>query len=147
MPIIGGGAASGAGITELSYVELTAQVNIASSTEATPTLVVAAAALTFDGGTKACIEFFAPGATASSTGVLFLSLWDGATNLGQWGVVVPAGSGTVPVLLRRFLTPSNGSHTYKVQGYMSAGAGANVVAGTGGAGAKTAGYIRVTSGS
>lgn len=130
---------------QLAYVEFTSDVTNTNTTEATATSVVSAGAVSFDGSTRVCIEFYAPYTVSPSGGSLFLTLYDGsssiAANMGQQGNgVIVVG----PVLLRRFLTPSNASHTYSIRVYNASGTG-TVGAGAGGSGNKAPGYIRITT--
>ena len=150
MALVNSTTGGGGGITQLSYVEFTAGVTVSSTTEATPTDVVDAAALTFNGSTLVCVEFYSPQVFPNAaSNSLVINLWDGATNLGKIAVVqesAASGLVVVPVLVRRYLTPSAASHTFKIQAWMSAGTG-TIQGGAGGAGNNLPGYIRVTSGS
>lgn len=141
----------GGGVTQIAYVEFTSNVTVSSTTEGTPTDVVDSPAHTYDGATLICIEFFAPQANCTTaSGAMLISLWDGAANLGRLGATQEsAASGLViyPLLLRRFLTPSAASHTYKIQAFCTAAAAGTIGAGSGGSGNNLPGYIRVTSGS
>lgn len=142
----------GAGVTQMAYVEFTASVTIASSTEGTPTDVVSAGAVTYDGTTKVCVEFYAPGCVTNATAGsgFFLDLYNDGTSLGRLLVVQnPVGGASglnVALFARRFLTPTSGSHTLKVGGWSFSSANPVVSAGAGGTTANLPGYIRVTSG-
>lgn len=143
-------AAATTGDQELAYAELTGDVSVTATLEATPTDIVSAGAVVFDGATRVCIEFFArTGATAAAADAFTLfNLWDGATNLGYIaGLATPAaGSNGVraPVTGRRFLTPSAATHTYKVTAFRTVGNGL-VQAGAGGIATSLPAYIRITS--
>lgn len=131
---------------ELAHVEFTATVSVTGS-EVSPTDVVSAGAVTFD-GTAVVVEFYSTQVSpASGTDLVALSLWDGATDLGRIAIVQNSVGASVqvapPVLVRRKLTPSVGSHTYKIRGWKSTGNG-SVIAGAGGVGAYMPGYIRIT---
>jgi hypothetical protein len=138
-------AASGGGDSELAFAQITSNVDITSTTAATPTEVISAGAVVFDGSTRVCIEFFCMQVRSSHQFVV-LTLWDDATQLSRFGVVQIALDVNMPVLLRRILTPSAGSHTYKVTAYKSGGTG-TITAGTGsgGDGANVPAYIRIAT--
>jgi len=114
-----------AAIRELSYVEQTTSVSITSTSEASPTDIVSAAAIILDGGTRINVEFFCIDLLAPAGQAVILNLWDASTDLGRFGVAGGTNSSAVETAqcLRRFLTPSNGSHTYKVRGWTTSGTG------------------------
>ncbi len=131
---------------EIAHVEFTASVTVSATTAAGANDVVSSGAISFDGTSRVCIEFFsmdvATGATAGS--YVYVMLWDDATDLGR---IAQSGSGGSldierAVLARRFLTPSNASHTYKIKAYRVNSNG-TVVAGAGGVDTPLPGYIRI----
>lgn len=139
------------GTTVVDYTQFTASVTIASTTEGTPTTIVSASAHSFDGSTLVCVEFFAPGSVCNPVAGsgFILDLYDGGTSLGRIAIVQnpSASSGiNVPLFGRRFLTPSNASHTYSVGGWSFSSANPVVTAGAGGTTTALPGYIRITSG-
>lgn len=116
-------------------------MTVSSVAEATPDDVVAAAAITFDGSTRICIEAHCPVISQSATGVLIFNLWEAANNLGYIGEIGPAVNASV--LMRRFLTPTAGSKTYKLRAFRAT-ANVTIKAGAGGAAAAfTPIYIRI----
>lgn len=132
---------------ELGYTEFTAPVSITATTEASPNNVVSAGALTFD-GTAHWFEFHAAYADASSvtSNCLRAGFYDGTTSQGKTLLVENAASpGDVIVTpyIRRKLTPSAGSHTFKVAAWIDSGTG-TIGAGAGGSGNYVPGYIRIT---
>lgn len=130
---------------ELAYVEFTADVTITAVTPGTAQDVVSSGAVTYD-GTAVIIEFFCPSAEIVLAGNLIGYLQDGATELGALGIIKEAATGPGlgnAFLTRRKLTPSAGSHTYKVTGYKSSTT-AVFHANSGGSGNYLPGYIRVT---
>ncbi|MDE2098581.1 MAG: hypothetical protein KGL39_15105 [Patescibacteria group bacterium] len=132
--------------TELVYVEFTASVSLAATTEASATTVVTASAYTFDGATPVMIEFFAPAANTPVNSGLWCVLYDGATSLGEMAFVgdpSTAYGNSSPLIGKRRLTPSAASHTYSVRSYTSL-SGGQILAGAGGAGNYVPGYIRIT---
>lgn len=125
---------------ELAYVEFTANVSRSGS----DIDVVSAGAITFT-AEPILIEFFAPSASMASAASMVVSLFDGAVDLGVLTTLqtatFSAGSLIWPVgTLRKRLTPTAASHTYKVR--LTAGAG-TINAGAGGAGASVPGSIRI----
>lgn len=129
---------------ELAYAEITASVTLASTTEATPTNVISAGAVTFDGSTRVCIEFYCVLLVGGTAGSSFVNLWDDTTtDLGRLGQGTVAGGGT-PCLVRRFLTPSAAVHTYRVRGWTGTTGNGAVNAGAGGAATYMPAYIRIT---
>lgn len=144
-------AAITAGVTVDSFVEFTGNVTVTGTSAGSPTDIVTAAAITADGSTLYCVEFFCYDVTGSGTNwFAIFGLYDGSTEQGRM-----AGSGfgsstqiDMPIFARRFITPTAGSHTYKVSAYK--GAGTTVVANAGNAASGTdnpgRGYIRITHG-
>src|SRR5688572_30125410 len=47
--------------TELAYAQITANVTISGTTEASPTDVISGGAVVYNGTTRICVEFFSPG--------------------------------------------------------------------------------------
>lgn len=126
------------------YAEATSNVNVTSTT--TGDQIVTLGALTFDGATDIYVEFYAAAAAAAYDAAgrtLGLMVYDGAA-LGWIAYIKsPATTETrYPILARRKLTPSNGSHTYAIRGVVSAGTGI-VYAGNGSGSAYMPAYIRV----
>lgn len=133
---------SAGGVTELSYVEFTSTVNITSTTAAAANTIVTSASVSVDGSTKICVEFYAPLVGVVSAATVIITLWQDSTDSGQIGYQ----SGVVqwPVMLRRFLTPSSGSHTYTIKGWRLTSNG--TVEGNTGGSTRMPGYVRVTKG-
>lgn len=130
---------------EVAIASFTADVSINVTTEATPVDVVSLGAITYT-AVKHRIEFYCPDAVNANAGQnLVLNLWDGATNLGIISVLGQASGNDLPVTGIAYITPTAGSHTYKIRGWNTGGAGVSLVrAGTGGAGNRMAGTIRAT---
>jgi hypothetical protein len=128
---------------ELVYTEGTAAVVVNSITQAAITIVTAAAT-TFD-GSPAWLEFFAPQATLSGGANQGIQFWlfDGAVNLGAIAQIVGSSVVGGPIIGRRKLTPSAGSHTYTVRANSLAAGSNSVSAGTGPGGYVPL-YIRAT---
>ena len=152
MALVGGmqGPAGGMQGQELGYAQLVSQVNQTSTSEAAPNDIVALPAITFDGVTPVMFDFFcqAVQAPAGTTGnVLYLALYDGSTVVQRIGMVTQcSAAGVANYFTMRGgcrLTPSAGSHTYKVGAYGTASGGA-IIAGPGGAASTAPTWLRAT---
>ncbi len=138
----------GGGVTVDSYVQITTAVLCTATTAATATTIVTAAAITADGSTVYCIEFFTPFVTVPVSTVFLTGLWDGSTETGRlFSIVTPASDNpTWPVYARRYITPSAASHTYSVRGWHTSGTDVTVQAGAGTGDTTPPCYIRITHG-
>jgi hypothetical protein len=131
----------------MAYVEFVANVVPTGTTAATAIDVVSAGAITFDGATTVDIEFYSYGLSSpSAIGSTLIDLWDASTDLGIMAQALNSAASTmvVPCLVRRTVTPSAGSHTYKARVWATSLAGAFAGAGAGGAGVVMPGYIKIT---
>lgn len=145
-----GGASS---VVQLAYTEFNATFAATSTAEGSAVSVVSAGSVTFDGLTKVLIEVFAPRFTSDNNSPGdggYLALFDTliGSPVGRVAFGQTAGQGG-PLIMRRFLTPSAGSHTY-FAGIYDAGTASTHATISGGAGGATTlipGYIRITSGS
>jgi hypothetical protein len=135
---------------EIGYDQITAPVTVSSTTEGTPTVIIACAAHTFDGG-LVILEFFTPEmkcASGVTNPFILANLYEGATDLGrlcdvgQNGSSIPQSTSAPGIGKFRF-TPSAGSHTYTIGGWVSGGSG-SIAAGAGGAGVECPTYARFT---
>jgi len=136
---------SGQLIAETSF---NAPVNVTATTEASAqTLLGPTASFALNGSTEIIISWFIPeiDTTAQQWG---LTLFDGASDLMR-----PATGGSPTATIQMMngssgfvaLTPSAGSHTYTLGGWVVAGGGTVVFrAGTGGAGNLAPGFLRIT---
>jgi hypothetical protein len=131
---------------EIAYAQITSPVTISATSEATAQDVISSGAITYD-GTAVWIEFNAPRVDQGAAGEIILVLQDGSTALGWIGYWSVGAVATIqqrnPASLRRKLTPSAGSHTYKITGFRSTVNG-TVQAGAGGSAAFMPASIRVT---
>lgn len=128
---------------EIGYTQFTSPVTVSSSNEASPTAVVSAGSLTFD-GTTVLIEFFAIRVDVVAGGDCLFNLWGDGADLGRIGQT--GGSATTDfssVHCARRLTPSAASHTYQIQARQSGG-NATVQVGPGGVANFLPGFIRIT---
>ncbi len=139
--LLAAGSTTAAG-TELAYVEFTSNVTVSASSAASPTDVVSSGAITY-AATRICIEFFAPIVEPSSGDFINLTLWDASTQLGDLTSVSLSSTRDVPVMVRRFLTPTAASHTYRIRAYRFTNNG-TIYGNAGTANTYMPGYIRVT---
>jgi len=142
-----GGAASRDIGYEFAYAEFTSSVAISATSAATATTVVTAPAVLCDGNAKMIVEVYAPqwyGPTAAGADII-ADLYDGSTDLGLCANLRSESTarGVDTLLARRILTPTAGSHTFSLRGWVTSGSGA-IVGGAGGANTMLPGYIRVT---
>lgn len=132
------------GATEIGYDQITANVTVASTTEATGTTVIACAAHTFDGAAVIATFF---GLLAPATGgSLTISLFEGATQIGRLVTLfnsATVGENVSQTGILRF-TPTAGAHTYTVTGFRTVNNGV-VAAGAGGTGVESPTFIRFTT--
>lgn len=132
---------------EIGYAQITANVNIVSTTEATGTTIISPGALTFDGA-PVLVEFYGIIVTDSNAVGDFVevSLFEGATQISRLAILKVLVAGvtmvqTVKGSLR--FTPTAGSHTYTVTGVAASTTGTPAVAaGSGGASGNAPAYIR-----
>lgn len=125
--------------SHIGYDEVTADVSVGSSTEATGTTVITCTAYIFD-GTPVMAEFFCPYWETAGAQAVVVSLFEGATQIGR--LAVQSVPGFVSGKMR--FTPSAAGHTYKVTAHRTAAGGNTLKAGAGGTGAYAPMFIRFT---
>lgn len=126
------------GVTQ-SYVEYTAPVTISATTEAGGNTIVTSDAIAADGTSSYWVEFYTP--KAATTDQIIFTLWDGSTVVGTIAAVI--GTTTIPVMVKRKVTPTVANHTYSVTAWRNTVNG-TVNAGTGGSGtALLPGFINI----
>ena len=127
----------------LAYNELTTNVSVTATSEATANTIVTASAITVDGKTPITITAFTPVTSVGAGSTLTVCLYDGSSSIGFLGYFNP--SGVVFYLpqsfLRRF-TPSAGTHTYSIRAFIDGGTG-TIGGGSGGAGANVPAFIKI----
>jgi hypothetical protein len=133
---------------ELAYNQITASVSVTATSATAPILVIEGTTRSYDGA-AIFVEFYtfliqAPNVAQLGT---YVSLWDGSTDLGFLSDTF-AGSATSmgnAVFARRRLTPTPGTHNYRIMAWVQPGASAPLIyADTGGPGKFLPAYIRVT---
>ena len=145
----GDGTWSASPASEIGYDQITATVNVTSTSDTAPTTIIAGSAHTFDGA-PVIAEFFSPVVVTPSLAagnLTGITLFEGASSLAVLAeIITPAAANTkVPVLLRFRFTPSAGSHTYGIGAWATNTTGTPaVVAGASGSGAFVPAYLRFT---
>jgi hypothetical protein len=135
-------------LEEVGYAQITSDVTVTATSEATATAVVSLAAITYE-AVPHMIEFFAPDArpnTGAAGQNITFALFDSTTAvIGVWGrIATPAASGNlVPVHLGYRFTPTAASHTYNVKCWVSVTSGL-VQAGAGGSATHGPAWLRIT---
>lgn len=142
----GGGGGSGGG--EIGYDQITANVSVTSTTEASGTTVIPGSAHTFD-GSPVIATFCAPeGVVSSAGGFLVVSLFEGSTQIGRFTLIQwPASTASliIPCIGMLRFTPSAGSHTFSVTAIRnSASVTCLIGAGAGGTGTLMPAFLRFT---
>ena len=144
-----GGASSASPGFEIAYSQITANVNIVSTTEATGTTIISPGAITFD-GTPVLAHFFGIISvdTAAVGDITAVSLFEGATQITRLGIMISVATATKQSItvsgFYRF-TPTAGAHTYTVTAFSTSTTGTpQVNAGNGGAAGNAPAFIRFT---
>lgn len=134
---------------ELAYNQITSPVNVASTTEGTPTAIIAGSSQTYE-NVPYVFEFFAPEIVLPTTtgGTVTILLTEDGTSVGRIQVVqndITGGQSGIPGCGRLRRTPSAGAHTYAIAAFCSATTGTpSVQAGAGGSGVLVPAFIRAT---
>jgi hypothetical protein len=135
---------------EINYTQITAPVNVVSTTEATGTTIISPGAIVFD-GTAVLVEFFActvKSDTSSTGDTTILSLFESSTQITRMAVVealsIFAPNNFVVAAKYRF-TPTAASHTYTITASTTSTSGTPaVLAGSGGTGGYPPAFVRFT---
>jgi len=120
----------------VDYVQITASVNVTSTNKNAPTTVLTGNAITYDGVTSITATFFSPIIEITTPGFMRLVLWQDATAVGVFGHLGIGAAGpdtAIPGAMSVHYTPTAGTHTLSVRGYLSSGttpAAATVFAGS-----------------
>jgi len=134
---------------EINYTQITSVVNVVSTTEASPTTVIAPGAVTFD-GTAVLLHFFSPGVTAPNAAagdILRISLYEGASELGVIAFLQTSAAQSMSAPISAFLkfTPTAASHTYIIGSSVNTTTGTpHVSAGAGGTATFSPAFVRFT---
>lgn len=123
---------------------ITSSVTVTSTTEASGTTVISAAAHTFD-GEPVIATFSAPFVQSASGAAIVICLFEGTTQICRFGAV---GTGTtvsdVAFECSYRFSPSAGPHTFKVTAFMGATGSGQVRAGAGGTADYRPAFLRFT---
>lgn len=140
-------ASKGSVIVEIDYVTLTTTTNISSTNSASPTNIISGNAKTYDGSTRVKIEFYSPIISENTSSSVSFVLYDGSTAVGIIAnIYASSGQINTPCKVDYILTPTAGSHTYHIKGYVASGSGTgNLFLGTGGASTAVGAYLRITN--
>ena len=131
---------------ELSYNEITGNVTVSATTEATATTIVTASAITFDGSTVALIEFWTPSFSIPASANGTIVLYQDGSSLGFLHSTTATASGAIDqeITCMRRITPASGSRTYSIRGYRAT-SNCTIQAGAGsGSAVYNPAYIRIT---
>lgn len=138
------------GMVELGYSAITTPGTVTSTTAGTGTEIIAPLTVACD-GSPIMVEFYSPAVQApvsgSVSGTVNLSLFqDGSENIRFWGQQnSEAFSGQQnPVHLQARLTPTAGTHSFGVKGYLNATGTAVVSAGNGSSTGTAPSFLRVS---
>lgn len=134
---------------EIAYDQITSGVNVASTTEGTPTAIIAGTSHTYE-AVPYVAEFFSPQVTDSSAAagtVTILFIADGAS-IGRLAVLDSVTATTqilAPVTGKLRFTPTAAAHTYGISAFASSATGTPAVgAGAGGINTLAPAYVRIT---
>ena len=133
---------------EINYTQITAAVNIASTTEATGTTIISPGAITFD-GTAVLVTFYSTAVytpTSAAGDSVTIALFEGATEIGRFAqLITPASTAQMrwPVCAQLRFTPTAASHTYTVTASANSTTGTpKVDAGAGGTAVQSPAFVR-----
>jgi hypothetical protein len=138
---------------EFDYVQITAGVTLNATADGNSggTAVIDGNAVTYDGATRVCIEFFAPRMFNNPATVahnMYVNVYDGTNDLGrifQMSGDVVAQSQSTGGYGCLFLTPTAAAHTYHIRGWKdAAGDSCQVLCGAGGASTLAPAFYRIT---
>jgi len=126
--------------------KVTSNTNITATTEATSQAIITAPSFNYDGATAVRIESRFPDANGIGAWTLNLVLWDDTAGI-SLGILstytLAASSSSGSIFLTHELVPVNGARVFSIRGYRVTANG-TVNAGSGAAGNKMPGYIKIT---
>ena len=133
---------------EIGYDQITSPVDITSTTEASPTTVIAGSEHAFD-GSPVIAEFFSPSVNPPTvaSSALVIMLFEGSTEIGRLADIRSASTNfnAGPVASRYRFNPSAGNHTYSIAAIVGSVTGTPaIVAGAGGTADYLPAYLRFT---
>lgn len=136
-------AASGGGVTQVDYAQITSDVTVTGSSAGSPTTCITGNAVTY-AAVLHKIEVYTPSVLATVNQQVHI--WVDSTDLGKvFQVASASGTYVFPGYGVYFYTPSAGSHTFSVRAWRSSGT-ASFSAGAGGANVSLPAFLRITTG-
>jgi len=138
-PTIVSAAASG-GSSELFYAEITTTLDATSTSEASPDNLVSLGAQTY-AAVPIYLEFFCAAVTGAGVATI-ACLWDANTELFRWGDHRGEFDEGQAMFCKTKLTPTAGSHTYRVRVFGSGVTHWNAGSVSGGSGTYPPIYLR-----
>lgn len=131
---------------EIGYDQITSNVSVTATTEASGTTIITCSAYTFDGA-AVILEFFSPAVNIGTVSGNFvvINLFEGSTQIGRLAELSISGANATrdePVFCRYRFAPSAGSHTYTITAWK--GGTASVGAGSGGTAGRLPAFVRFT---
>lgn len=138
------GTVTGVPGQELQYTQITSNVTLSATTEATANTVITGASMVFD-GTPIIIEFYTMQMQTSANGDAVVTLWDGSTDIGRLSQMIALTFiQNQSAYVAKRITPSAGSHSFSIRGWHSVGGNALIGAGNGATGATAPAFMRIT---
>lgn len=132
-------------VTQYDYVERTTALAVTPTTDATAETWIAGNPVAYSGTQRVRVEAWSWDVNCTSGQQLVINLYDGAVDLGRIGILGNSASATltIPLYVSRFLTPSNGVHTYNIKVWKTGGT-ANLDSGAGGTATAVPSWMRIT---
>ncbi len=134
---------------EIAYDQITSGVNVASTTEGTPTAIIAGTSHTYE-NVPYLFQFYSPSVTdpSSAAGIVTALLMQDAASIGRIGVQesVSVTTQTIDSMKCEYrFTPSAGAHTFGISAFCSATTGTPAIgAGAGGINTLVPAFLRIT---
>lgn len=127
---------------ELAYNEITASVTVTATTEAGPQVVIEGTSRSYD-GSPIVVNCYLPSVYLSGSTQIVFNLWDAGTDLGRVGACIAGAGYMFHLHTMRRLTPTVGTHNYRLVGWLPVGTSVSLAVGSG-ANAYNPGTVRVT---
>ncbi len=134
---------------EIAYDQITSGVNVASTSEGTPTAIIAGTSHVYEAAAY-LFEFYSPSVTdpSSASGIVTILLIEDAASIGRLAIQesVTVSTQTIDACIGKLrLTVAAGAHTFGISAFCSATTGTPAIgAGAGGINTLVPAYLRVT---
>ena len=129
-------------------MERTTPLTVTATTSAGANTFIAGNAVVYDGSTRIKVSVFIPSVTVNDSPGLpvYVTLWDGATDIGQIDVTFGLEAVSAGFYGERYLTPSAASHTFSVKSWTDPTPTIDpvLVAGPGGTDELMPAFLRIT---